>query len=82
MPVEKALQKTNTVNARDNDMQIRWLGPYYLGLPDVLKGLGIVKNTNEIVITFSDSLENIQQATMEPVSWNFSDLPKMPKLKE
>lgn len=38
--VEEALQKTNAINARDNDMQNLWLGPYYLGLPDVLKGFG------------------------------------------
>lgn len=47
-PIEVALQKTNAVNARDNNMQTLWLGPYYLGLPDVLKDLGIIKNTNQI----------------------------------
>ena len=80
-PVEEALKKTSAVNARDNDMQVLWLGPYYLGLPDVLKGLGIIKNTNEIVITLSNSKENVQQVTMNPVSWTFSGLARMPKLK-
>jgi tetratricopeptide (TPR) repeat protein len=80
-PIEEALQKTNAVNARDNDMQTLWLGPYYLGLTDVLKGLGIVKKTNEVVITLSDAKGKFQRVTMSPVIWNFSDFPKVPKLK-
>lgn len=80
-PVDKALKKTNVVNARDNDMQMLWLGPYYLGLPDVLQDLGIINDTNQITITLSDSKENQQQVIMNPVSWNFSGLAKMPKLK-
>lgn len=80
-PVEEALKKTSAVNARDNDMQLLWLGPYYLGLPDVLKGLGIIDNTNEIAITLKGSKGNMQQVIMNPVSWNFSGLAKMPKLK-
>ena len=81
-PIEEALQKTNAVNAMDNDMQTLWLGPYYLGLPDVLKGLGIIKNANQVTITLSDVKGKSQKVTMNPVSWNFSDFPKMPKLKD
>jgi hypothetical protein len=80
-PIEVALQKTNAVNARDNDMQILWLGPYYLGLPDVLKGLGIIKNSNQVILTLRDLKGKSQKVTMNPVVWNFSDFPKMPKLK-
>ena len=80
-PVEEALEKTNVVNARDNDMQVLWLGPYYLGLPDVLQSLGIINDPNEIAITLSDSKGNKQQVIMNPVSWNFTGLAKMPKLK-
>jgi hypothetical protein len=36
--IEDALEKTNLVNARDNEMQTLWLGPYFLGMPAVLKG--------------------------------------------
>ena len=81
-PVEEALQKTNAVNARDNDMQTLWLGPYYLGLPDILKGLGIIKNAKQVTITLSDVKGKSQKVTMNPVAWNFSDFPKMPKLKD
>lgn len=80
-PIEVALQKTNTVNAKDNDMQILWLGPYYLGLPDILKGLGIIKNSNQVNLTLSDVKGKSQKVAMSPVVWNFSDFPKMPKLK-
>jgi len=81
MHVEEALQKTNAVNARDNDMQTLWLGPYYLGLPDVLEGLGIIKNTDQVVITLRDTKGKSQKVTMIPITWNFSDFPRVPKLK-
>jgi len=80
-PIEEALQKTNLVNARDNDMQTLWLGPYYLGLPDVLEGLGIIKNTKQVVITLSDAKGNSQEITMIPSTWNFAGFPKTPQLK-
>ena len=81
-PIEEALQKTNVVNARDNDMQTLWLGPYYLGLPDVLKGLGIIKHTNQVTITLSDVKGKSQKVKMNPIAWNFTDFPKTPKLKD
>lgn len=80
-PVKVALQKTNAVNARDNDMQILWLGPYYLGLPDVLEGLGIIKNANQVTITLSDKEGKSEKATMNPVAWQFTGMPILPKLK-
>ena len=80
-PVEVALQKTNVVNARDNDMQILWLGPYYLGLPDVLEGLGIIKNANQVTITISDKEGKSEKITMNPISWKFTGMPILPKLK-
>lgn len=81
-PIEEALQKTNAVNARDNDMQTLWLGPYYLGLPDVLKDLRIIKNTDQVTITLSDVSGNIQKVKMNPISWNFTGFPKLSKLKD
>ena len=80
-PIEAALQKTNAVNARDNDMQILWLGPYYLGLPDVLKGLGIVKNANQVTITLSDKEGKSEKVAMNSVAWQFTGMPILPKLK-
>jgi hypothetical protein len=80
-PIEVALQKTNAVNARDNDMQILWLGPYYLGLPDVLKGLGIIKNANQVTITLSDKDGKSEKVAMNPVAWQFTGMPILPKLK-
>ncbi|WP_282122676.1 hypothetical protein [Algibacter mikhailovii] len=79
---KEAIQKTNKVNAKDNDMQKLWLGPYYLGLPHVLKGLGIAENANQVTITLNDRNGKSQKVIMNPVSWNFSGFPKMPKLKD
>ncbi len=77
--VEKALKKTNMVNARDNNMQTLWLGPYYLGLPNVLEGLGIIKNPDQVVITLSDSEGVSQEVTMNPIDWSFAGFPKLPQ---
>lgn len=79
-PIEAALEKTNAVNARDNNMQTLWLGPYYLGLPDVLKGLGIIKNPDQVVMTLSDSKGMSREVTMNPIDWNFTGFPKLPQL--
>jgi len=79
--IEAALKKTNAVNARDNDMQTLWLGPYYLGLPDVLEGLGIIKNKNEVEIVLSDANRRSRIVSMKPITWNFTDLPKIPPLR-
>jgi hypothetical protein len=62
-------------------MQILWLGPYYLGLPDVLEGIGIIKNANQVTITLSDKEGRSKKVTMNPVSWQFSGMPILPKLK-
>jgi len=81
-PIEEALQKTNAVNPRDNDMQTLWLGPYYLGLPDVLEGLGIIKAAHQVAITLSDSKGVSQKVTMNPINWIFTGFPKIPQLKK
>ena len=80
-PIEAALQKTDAVNARDNDMQTLWLGPYYIALPDVLKGLGIIKNANQVTITLSDREGKAETVTMNSVAWQFTGFPILPKLK-
>ncbi|WP_019669885.1 hypothetical protein [Eudoraea adriatica] len=79
-PVEEVLQKTNAVNARDNDMQTLWWGSYYMGLPDVLESLGIIKKASQVTITLSDKKGKSQKVTMNPISWNFDTL-NIPKLK-
>ena len=80
-PTDVALQQTNAVNARDNDMQTLWLGPYYLELPDVLKGLGISKDASQVTMTLSDNKGKSQKVTMLPAAWQFTGFPKLPKLK-
>ena len=80
--IEDALEKTNLVNARDNEMQTLWLGPYFLGMPDVLKGLGIIENENQVTISVSDSKGKSHKLTMQPISWNFTGFPITPPLKK
>jgi C-terminal processing protease CtpA/Prc len=79
--IEEALEKTNVLNARDNDMQTLWLGPYFLTMPDVLKGLGIIETENQVTITLSNSKGKSHKLTMEPINWNFTGFPKTPPLK-
>jgi hypothetical protein len=78
--IEEALEKTNLVNARDNEMQTLWLGPLFLVMPDVLYGLGIVENNDLVTITGTDSNGKSQKLTMKPISWNFTGFPKTPPL--
>jgi tetratricopeptide (TPR) repeat protein len=78
---EEALQITNAVNARDNDMQTLWLGPYYMGLPGVLAGLGIIDNKNRVQLILKDTKGRSQKVIMTPITWNFNGFPKMPQLK-
>ena len=78
-PVEKALRQTNVVNSRDNDMQTLWLGPYYLGLPDVLEGLGIIKDPDHVVLTIRDAKGKSVELTMNPIEWSFAGFPKLPQ---
>jgi tetratricopeptide (TPR) repeat protein len=80
--IEDALEKTTLVNARDNDMQTLWLGPYFLSMPDVLKGLGIIENEKQVTISVIDSKGKSQKLTMEPMSWNFTGFPITPPLKK
>jgi len=82
MPVDKALEKTNEVNARDNDMQTLWLGPYFLTMTDVLKGLGITENENQVILTLRDTKGKSEKVTMEPINWNFTGFPITPPLKK
>ncbi|MGH1387806.1 tetratricopeptide repeat protein [Kordia sp.] len=81
-PAAEVIQKTNAVNARDNDMQTLWLGPYYAGLPDVLEGIGIIEDANKVTLTLSDLKGNTKKVILNPVDWNFAGFPLLPKLKK
>ncbi|MEW6983514.1 hypothetical protein AAD001_12755 [Colwelliaceae bacterium 6471] len=77
---DKALSKTQIINARDNEMQQLWLGPHYLGLPSVLKGLNIVDDAESIYLTIEDTAG--EQRTIKPKlkAMGFSGFPKLPAL--
>jgi len=78
----EAIQKTNAVNARDNDMQILWLAPYYVGLPDILQELGIIEDATQVNLNVSDSKGKSEKVIMNPIAWNFTGFPVLPKLKK
>ena len=75
-----ALELIKTVNPRDNEMQQRWLAPYYIGLPSVLEGLGIVDKADVVSLTLSDSrgARHLVSPEIEPMS--FAGFPKLPGL--
>jgi len=81
MPIERAMERIAIVNARDNEMQQYWLGPYYLALPEVLEGLGIVKNAEEVFVTFADKDGKSERVKMSGESFNFRGFPTLPKLE-
>jgi hypothetical protein len=76
----RALELTETINSRDNEMQQRWLAPYYLSLPSVLEGLGIVDMADAVSLSLSDSrgARHLINPEFEPMS--FAGFPKLPGL--
>ena len=80
--IEEALEKTNIINARDNAMQTLWLGPYFLSMPEVLQGLSIIENSDQVILTVSDSEGKTQKLTIEQITWNFTGFPKISPLKK
>ena len=81
MPIQEALKLTDKINARDNDMQRLWLGPYFLSLPNVLEGLKIIKNSEEVLLTVRKGNGKKEFVTLNGASWKFTGFPKLPKLK-
>lgn len=81
-PIQDVLLKSNEVNSRDNDMQTLWLGPYYITLPDVLKGLGIIESADYVSLSLQDKEGNTQDLDVVPEEWNFIGFPKLPKLRD
>jgi hypothetical protein len=80
MPTLKALELIKTVNPRDNEMQQRWLAPYYIGLPSVLEGLGIVDKADAVHLTLSDSRGARHLVSPEIKPMSFAGFPKLPGL--
>jgi len=80
MPTLKALDLIKSVNPRDNEMQQRWLAPYYIGLPSVLEGLGIVDKADEVTLTLSDSRGARHLVSPEIKPMSFAGFPKLPGL--
>jgi len=77
---EEALSRTKLVNARDNEMQQLWLGPHYLGLAEVLKGLNIVGNAQDISLTLENSKGEQQVIKPKLKTMTFNGFPKLPAL--
>jgi len=80
VPINEALAKTATLNARDNEMQHLWLSPYYISLPEVLTGLGIINQTDNVPLTLINSDGVTEHITLSGTEWTFNGFPKLPKL--
>ncbi|WP_394223152.1 hypothetical protein [Alteromonas gracilis] len=80
-PVEHVMEKIEGINARDNEMQQHWLGPYYLALPEVLEGLGIVNDAKNVAFTLTDKNGKSDEVTLTGAPFNFSGFPTLPGLE-
>ncbi|MFT6732000.1 MAG: hypothetical protein ACJAS9_000175 [Polaribacter sp.] len=78
--VAEALSKTQIINARDNEMQQLWLGPHYLSLPSVLKGLNIVNDAENISLTIEDTMGGQRVIKPKLKAMQFNGFPKLPAL--
>ena len=82
-PIEKVIEKVASVNARDNEMQQHhWLGPYYLALPEVLEGLGIVETAKEVHLTLVDKNGKNERVKLSGAPFDFRGFPTLPKLEK
>lgn len=76
--IDDALLRTTAVNARDNEMQTLWLGPHYLSLPQVLKGLKITTDIEKVSLTLEDDEGTVQKIKLAPREMRFNGFPKLP----
>lgn len=76
----QALERTKSINARDNEMQLRWLSPYYLSLTAALEGLGIVDSSEDFTLTLSNASGVESKIHPKTTAMNFSGFPKLPPL--
>ena len=69
---EEALARVKAVNARDNEMQQLWLGPHYLSLPDVLKGLAIVSDSANVslLLEYRDGKRKVLTPLIRAMKFN------------
>lgn len=79
--IEQVMKRIAGVNARDNEMQQFWLGPYYLALPEVLEGLGIVNDAKSVAFTMADKNGKNDEVILTGEPFNFSGFPTLPELE-
>jgi len=79
VPIVEALNKTAIINARDNEMQHLWLSPYYVSLPEVLKGLSIVDDAATVSLTMTNTDGVTKDVNFSGTEWSFQGFPKLPK---
>jgi len=80
-PVIEVLDSTKSLNARNNEMQHLWLAPYFVSMPDVLHGLGIINSPDEVAISVVSQDGAQQEVMLSGTNWQFVGLPKLPHLQ-
>ncbi|MEX2963840.1 hypothetical protein [Microbulbifer sp. TYP-18] len=81
IPVEQVMERIEKVNARDNEMQQYWLGPYYLAIPEVLKGLNVVSDTKSIALALVDENGKEEKVMFSGEPFSFGGFPRLPELE-
>lgn len=81
IPIRQVLNGVGVLNARDNEMQSLWLSPYYISMPEVLEGLGVIDDVAAVPLRILDANGVEQNITLSGTKWAFHDFPKLPKHK-
>ncbi|MCS3863059.1 tetratricopeptide (TPR) repeat protein [Salinibacter ruber] len=66
-PTDQALDAVRSVVTSETPMKIKWLGPVYLRMPQVLRVAGIINDTSQVELTLESDDGSSQQISMEPV---------------
>jgi len=81
IPIHQVLNSTGILNPRDNEMQHLWLNPYYISLPEVLVGLGVINDVAAVPLSILDANGLTKNITLSGTKWAFQGFPKLPKQK-
>ncbi len=77
-PIDIAVERVKKINPRDNEMQQLWLSPYYLSMPEVLAGLDIVKDAENIKIKLINKNGKKEKISVEVSPLSFRGFPTLP----
>lgn len=64
----EAARAVERLISRDNDMQVPWIAPTFLRMPEVLEALGIIERIQRVQLTIEDRAGRTRTVELEPLA--------------